>query len=88
MLVHALDEVRHPTHTGLEEGDLKTGVALEHAAAHQRGHRRHLVKGKADAVDLYVVVETVHTYLWKVDTGRAVDGQRETRFGRSGIEGV
>src|ERR1700744_4691938 len=63
MLMQTVDEERDPARARLEEGDPQLRVALEHTAGHQRGHRRHLVERKTDAVHLNVVGEPVYTDL-------------------------
>src|SRR3984957_7750155 len=59
MLVQAVNEERHPAHARLEEGHPQSGMPIENTAGDHRGHRRHLVERKADAVHLDVVGEAV-----------------------------
>jgi hypothetical protein len=88
VLVHAIDEVGNPADAGLEKGDAKTRVSLEHAPAHRRRHRRHHVERKADAVHLDVVVEAIHADLGEVHAGRPVDPDRHVQILRGGVEAV
>ena len=67
VLVQAIDEERNPAGARLEEGDPQLRMPLEDAAGDQRGHRRHLVERKADAVHLDVVGEPVHADLRQVN---------------------
>lgn len=72
VLVQAGDEERDPAGARLEEGDSQPRVALEDPARDHRGHRRHLVERKADAVHLDVVGEAVHADLGQVNPRGAV----------------
>ena len=88
MLVHAVDEVRHPADARLEKRDPETRVPVEHAARDERRHRRHLVEREAHAVDLDVVRETVDTDLRQVQARGAVDAEGHLEVDGGGVERI
>ncbi len=88
MLVQPIDKKRNPARTRLEEGHPQLRMALEDAAGNHRGHRRHLVKRKADAVHLNVIRETVYPDLGQMNAGRPMHPQRHPEFDGGGIERV
>ena len=88
VLVQPIDEERDPAGARLEEGDPQLWMPLEDAARDERGHRRHLVERKADAVHLDVIRETVHADLRQMNAGRTVNAQRHPELDGRGVERV
>src|SRR6185312_14864916 len=88
MLVQPVDEERHPPDAGLEEGNPKFRMSVEHATGNHRGHCRHLVEREADAVHLNVIREPVDADLRQVHTWSAVDAEWHVEFDGSGVERV
>ena len=83
VLVHPVDEVRHPARARLEERDPQRREPVEHAAHRERGERDHLVDRERQAVHLRVVVEPLRAREREVHAGRAVHGDGEVERRRT-----
>src|SRR5271163_648996 len=88
MLMQAIDEKRDPARARLEEGNPQLWMPFENAAGDKRGHRRHLVERKTDAVHLDVVREAVDADFRQMNAGGPVDAEWHPELHRSGVERV